>query len=164
MELISKSFSDNSKIPVRFTGEGQDISPPLEWCNVPEDTVSFALMCEDTDALDENNLPLVHWIIFNIPASVHNLPLGIFPQSLIELPIRPQQGLNSFANLGYTGPMPPFGGGIHHYVFKLFALDKMLDLTFGAIRDEVLTEMQGHVLAEALLVTTYERILAAKIG
>ena len=149
MKLTSSAFADGGAIPRKFTGEGEDVSPPLSWSGLPAGTKSLALIVEDTDA--PGGEPWVHWVAYNIPPppEVKELPEGL-PRKLIVDSPKVVQGRNSWpdGNVGYRGPMPPPGSGVHHYHFHLYALDGMLDLRPGADKAAVLRQMRGHVLGE----------------
>lgn len=157
--LTSPAFQHNHPIPPKYTGEGQDVSPPLNWSGLPQGTVELALICDDPDAPRPE--PWVHWLIWNIPAQATGLPEAIPRQAQVQLPglgtLR--QGANSWPsdNLGYRGPFPPRGHGVHHYHFRLYALDTKLDLAPGATKDQLLAAMKGHILAETVLTGTYQR-------
>ena len=159
LQLMSEAFDHNTEIPRKYTGEGDDVSPPLSWENPPVGTQSFALICEDPDAPQPK--PWVHWVIYGIGAEVSSLPEGIpSDESALSDPIHAKQGKNSWdsgVTVGYRGPMPPPGHGMHHYHFKLYALDTKLDVKPGDSKDELLNAVKGHVLDEAELVGTYER-------
>lgn len=152
MKLTSPAFKHNEPIPSRYTGEGANISPPLEWSNVPPGCKEFALVCEDPDAPIRagSDHPFVHWVIYGIPAST-----TLFPEGKAQ----GEQGKNSFGKIGYGGPMPPSGHGTHHYHFKLYALGSTPGLRPGLTERELLKEIQGSILAEAKLTGTYEREL-----
>ena len=150
MKIFSSAFSEGTLIPKKFTCDDINISPPLEWSEVPEGTKTFALICDDPDA------PMgtwVHWVLFNLPASVHELSENIPP--IDKLPNGALQGKNDFRKTGYGGPCPP--GGTHRYYFKLYALDVELDTELGITKSELLDKMQGHILAEAQLMGKYQR-------
>lgn len=156
MQLTSESFKNRQNIPRRYTGEGEDISPDLQWSNIPVGTRSFALICEDPDA--PTSSPFVHWVIYNLSPNTSFLPEGIDQQRTLSLaPIEADQGVNSFGKIGYGGPMPPVGHGVHHYYFKLFALNTDLGLKPGATKEEFLKAIEGHVLDEAVLIGQYRR-------
>lgn len=159
MLLTSSDFQSNQRIPRRYTGEGEDVSPPLEWSSIPSTCKSFVLLCEDPDAASSTGKsnPFVHWLIYNISGEVSSLPEGLPAKPLLDFPVSAAQGVNSFGNMGYNGPMPPVGHGIHHYKFSLHALDKKLDLDSGLTREIVLKQIEGHVLAKAGLIGTYVR-------
>ncbi len=149
--LSSSAFEHEAGIPVRYTCDGEDLSPPLLWEGVPEGTLSLALIMDDPDA------PVgtwVHWVVYDLPAAMSGLEEGVPPEP--ELPGGGRHGTNSWRRLGYGGPCPP--GGTHRYFFKLYALDvEELGLPAGASKGEVLRAMEGHVLAEAALMGRYGR-------
>jgi Raf kinase inhibitor-like YbhB/YbcL family protein len=151
IELSSIAFGEGANIPKLYTGDGKDISPPLRWLEPPQGTKSFVLICEDPDAPRKT---WVHWVLYNIPASQRELQEGIPAQE--ELPSGAKQGKNDFGKIGYGGPAPP-PGKPHRYFFKLYALDTQLDLPPGATKDQVVTTMKGHVLAEGQLMGRYGR-------
>jgi Raf kinase inhibitor-like YbhB/YbcL family protein len=159
MRLTSPVFKDQDQIPVRYTGEGEDVSPPLEWSDVPEGCRSFVLLCQDPDAPARpgGEHPFVHWLIYNLSPATTALPPGLPRQEFFDLPVIATQGRNSFGQLGYGGPMPPLGHGAHHYEFTLYALNENFRMASGMRRDAVLSIIQGFVLAEAKLTGTYER-------
>lgn len=149
-ELKSAAFAAGAVIPRKYTCDGQDISPPLQWSDPPAAAGSFALVCDDPDAPAGT---WIHWVIYNIPAAAHALPERVVNDA--ALPDGSRQGRNSWGNTGYGGPCPPRGQ--HRYYFKLYALDKMLDLASGAGRDQLLKAMQGHIVAQAELMGVYSR-------
>jgi len=151
VELISPAFKDGGTIPSKYTCDGDDVSPPLEWSNVPEDTKSLALICDDPDA------PMgtwVHWVLYGLPADTTSLPEGVPTNEAIEGVAL--QGTNDFKRIGYGGPCPP-PGKPHRYFFKLYALDTELDLKPGAKKKDLEKAMKGHVLAKGQLVGRYQR-------
>ena len=152
--LKSAAFQDGGRIPVPYTGEGKDLSPPLEWSGPPEGTQSFALICEDPDAPRGT---WDHWVLWNLPATVRKLPEGVPPRERLPDLGGAVQGNNSWPKIGYGGPMPPPGHGTHHYHFILSALDTTLDLKPGSNKAALQKAMKGHVLGEARLVGTYSR-------
>lgn len=149
-ELKSSAFVSGSMIPSVYTCEGKNISPPLAWSGAPVGTKSFVLICDDPDA------PLstwVHWVYYNIPATITSFPEDV---DKTERPaLGGIQGKNSFRDFGYGGPCPP--QGTHRYIFKLYALDGMLALPSGAKKEDVLKAMDKHVLAYAELVGRYKK-------
>ena len=150
IKITTRAFVPGGKIPGKYTCDGLDVSPPLAWTSVPEGTKTFALICDDPDA------PMgtwVHWVLFNLPADIQELPENIPPER--ELESGAKQGMNDFRKIGYGGPCPP--GGMHRYYFKLYALDTELDLEVGATKRELLKAMEGHILAEGQLMGRYER-------
>ena len=158
MTIQSNAFISGQKIPEVFTGEGQDMSPPLTWQHVPQVTRELALICDDPDAPTPE--PWVHWLIYNLPPETESLPERIPRDGQITAPVTARQGCNSWPkgdNLGYMGPMPPRGHGLHHYHFKLYALDIPLNLPPCVDRAQLLAAMSDHILATAELMGTYER-------
>lgn len=149
-EIISTEFAHEDSIPVKFTCDGANISPTLQWSDPPEGTQSFALISDDPDAPGGT---WVHWVLYNIPVEVRELPEAIPADA--ELADGSLHGENSFGRLDYGGPCPP--GGTHRYFFKLYALDIILDLESGVDKGALLDAMEGHVLAEAELMGTYTR-------
>lgn len=144
MALTSPAFNSGDPIPEKFTCDGEDISPELDWFGTPEGTVSLALIMDDPDA------PVgtwVHWVVFNLPMDLSGLREGMTGVGL--------DGTNSWNRGGYGGPCPP--SGTHRYFFKLYALDQTLDLEAGADKAAVLSAMEGHILGEAELMGTYSR-------
>ena len=152
IQLSSDSFAPGMPIPVKYTQDGESISPALEWAGVPEHTASLVLICEDPDTPTPQ--PIVHWIAYNLPSHLCELPEGM-PARLI--PMGGRQGKNSMGKEQYVGPKPPLGHGVHHYHFELFALDRDLDFDQTPNKAEVVERMRGHVLAQGDLVGTYER-------
>ena len=151
IRLTSSAFSEGAPIPAKYTCDGQDISPPLKWSNIPPGTKSFALVCDDPDA------PVgiwVHWLLYGLPGSATELQEGLPPsETLIN---GAKQGLNDFRRVGYGGPCPP-GGSPHRYFFKLYALNAELNLPPKATKKDLLRVMEGHILAEGHLMGTYKR-------
>jgi Raf kinase inhibitor-like YbhB/YbcL family protein len=151
IQITSTAFAEGQPIPDQYTCTGLDVSPPLTWSNAPAGTKSFALIADDPDA------PMgtwVHWVIYNLPPATSSLAENTPPSP--ELPNGAKQGINDFGKTGYGGPCPPRGKP-HHYHFKIYALDTLLNLPAGATKQELLKAMSGHVLAEGELVGTYQR-------
>jgi len=150
LQLSSPAFEPSGEIPSKYTGEGEDISPPLQWTNVPDGTRSFALICHDPDApvVSEGTYGFVHWVLYNISGSVSSLSEGNG---------RYTKGPNGSNKEGYMGPMPPEGHGTHHYFFWLFALDEELHLEPGLSLWQVLERIYAHVIGMNRLVGTYQR-------
>ena len=151
IRLTSPAFQAGQPIPSRYTADGADVSPPLSWSGVPEGTRSLALVCDDPDAPRGT---WVHWVLYGLPPTVTELPEGV-PAD----PTTPQgakQGTNDFGRLGYGGPAPP-PGKPHRYFFKIYALDIVPDLAPGASKQELLSAMEGHILAQGELMGTYKR-------
>ena len=149
-ELTSTAFAPGEPIPPKYTCDGQDISPPLQWSDPPQGTQNLALICDDPDA------PVgtwVHWVLYNLPAQARSLPEAVPSQA--ELSDGSRHGKNGWGRLDYGGPCPP--SGTHRYFFKLYALDTVLDLEAGADKKQVLQAMEGHILAQAELMGVYSR-------
>ncbi len=146
MELTSAAFEGQAPIPRKYSREGDDVSPPLEWSGVPDGVQAFALLCEDPDAPRPE--PWVHWVVANIPADA---------RELLEGEAKGVEGQNDFGEASYGGPLPPPGHGTHHYHFTLYALDQPLDVPEGIPKQKLEHALSGHVLDTAELVGTYER-------
>lgn len=151
MKLQSPAFTDHSELPRKYTCQGDDVSPPLQWSNIPAGAKSVALIVDDPDAPDPNapKMTWVHWLLFDIPTSVRELP-----EALSSLPDGAREGLNDWKRTGYGGPCPPIGR--HRYFFKLYALDSLLRLS-RPTKAQLEAAMQGHILAQAELVGTYAK-------
>lgn len=157
MRIESPAFVDGEQIPKKYTEDGENVSPPLEWKDPPAETREYALIVEDPDAPRAD--PWVHWMIYRIPGEVKTLPEGVPQAEEVNTIGGAQQGQNSWQqrNLGYRGPAPPKGHGTHHYHFKLFALREPLQVVSGVAKGALLKAMENRILAEADLVGTYER-------
>jgi Raf kinase inhibitor-like YbhB/YbcL family protein len=143
--LKSDAFDNAQPIPSRHSCEGEDVSPPLQWTNVPEGTRSLALVVDDPDAPGG---VFTHWIAWGLDPAAEGLGEGASV---------PREGQNDFGTSGYRGPCPPPGHGRHRYVFRLYALDADLELGAGAAKAGLEQAIEGHVLTMAELVGTYER-------
>jgi Raf kinase inhibitor-like YbhB/YbcL family protein len=152
--LSSSDFVHDGAIPKRFTCQGADVSPELQWSGAPEQTRSFALIVDDPDAPDPAapKMVYVHWVLYNLPASLKVLGQAIEEEAL---PHGTLQGLNDWKRIGYGGPCPPIGR--HRYFFKLYALDTVLPDVGRPTKAQLEQVMSGHVLAEAVLMGTYEK-------
>jgi len=150
-ELTSSAFKQNGAIPKEYSCDGSDISIPLSWNKPPEGTKSLAVIADDPDAPRGT---WVHWVLYDIPAEVRELPEGIGPQESLQDGTK--QGRNDFGKVGYGGPCPP-SGPAHHYYFKLYALDQLTGLKSKATKQQLLDAIKGHVLAETQLIGTYKR-------
>ena len=152
MKVESDAFREGEIIPVKFTCEGADVSPPIRWSGVPEGTKSFVLIMDDPDA------PIgtfTHWVVYDIPAGVRS-----FEENLpkVEHLDGIKQGVNDFGRIGYGGPCPPKGHGYHRYFFKIYALDlESLGLSPAANRRQVEERMKGHIVGEGYLMGRYKR-------
>jgi Raf kinase inhibitor-like YbhB/YbcL family protein len=145
MILRSDAFGEGGMIPVRHTCDGDDASPPLSWRDVPPGTATFALIVDDPDAPAGT---WVHWVLFDVPASESEIGEGGRPRG-------GREGRNSWGRTGYGGPCPP--SGTHRYFFKLYAVDRALGLEPGVTAAELARELEGRVLAEAVLMGRYAR-------
>jgi hypothetical protein len=152
LTISSPAFEDGGEIPTRFTCEGADVSPPLTFAGVPPEARSLVLIVDDPDAPDPKapKMTYVHWVLVDIPPDT-----SAFPEGIETLPEGTKEGMNDWKRTGYGGPCPPIGR--HRYFFKLYALDTTLELT-SATKAAVLSAMEGHVLAEAQFVGTYQKL------
>ena len=149
--LSSASFRNGQPMPAKHTCEGIDASPALKWEGAPTGTKSFALICDDPDAPGGS---WVHWVIYEIPANTKELPEGVAKS---DAAAGARQGMNDFGKVGYGGPCPPRGHGLHHYHFRLYALDTDLNLAARVTRRQLEAAMKGHILGQTELVGTYQR-------
>lgn len=145
LQLTSSAFIESGSIPSQYTCDGDNISPPLSWQGVPEGTKSLALIVDDPDAPSKT---WVHWVVYNIPETVHEALEGQPPKKSL-------QGTNDFHDMGYGGPCPPSGS--HRYFFKLYALRSTLTLAPGATKQQVEQAMEGHILEKTALMGVYQR-------
>ena len=154
-QLTSPAFRSGSppggNIPKKFSCEGENISPQLNWKGAPAGTQAFALVVHDPDAPHPGGY--THWVVYNIPAGVSGIPENA-PHDA-QLPGGGAQGKNDEGKPGYTGPCPP--SGIHHYHFYLYALDSELDLSPGATAQDLDKAMEGHIVGKTELVGTYRK-------
>jgi len=152
--LTSPAFADGTSIPLRYTCDGEDLSPPLAWAGVPAGTKSLAFIVDDPDAPDPAapTMTWVHWVLYNLPPTVSLLPEAVASSAL---PAGTREGTNDWKRTGYGGPCPPIGR--HRYIHTLYALDCVLP-DLGAPTAAALAEaMRGHELARARLIGTYQR-------
>jgi len=154
LTLKSTSFNQGEAIPVKYTCEGQGISPPLIWQGVPESARSLVLIVDDPDAPNPQapKMTWVHWVLYNIPVDAHALTEDV---SSLALPPGTEQGLNDWNKFGYGGACPPIGR--HRYFHKLYALDTVLNSMYEPTKAQIEVAMKGHVIAVAELVGTYEK-------
>lgn len=152
--LSSPDFTHNGSIPSRFTCEGDDVSPALEWHDPPPGTESFALILDDPDVPDPAHPQRiwVHWVLYNIPASAPGLPQAAH---MATLPAGTRSGLNDWKRAAYGGPCPPIGR--HRYFFKLHALDCLLPDLHEPTKAQLETAMEGHILEKAEVLGTYKK-------
>ncbi len=151
MEIRSSEFKEGSSIPSKYTCDNIDVSPPLEWSQVPAGVKTFALICDDPDA---PGATWVHWVIFNIPGNLRELRENIPATETLQNGAK--QGKNDFGKIGYGGPCPP--GGTHRYYFKLYALDRDLDSKPGITKKDLLKSIEGHILDEVHLMGRYRKL------
>jgi Raf kinase inhibitor-like YbhB/YbcL family protein len=145
---MSPSFENGAVIPRKFTCDGGGINPEFQIQNVPENAKSLALIVHDPDAPRMGGF--FHWVVWNIGPGITLIKEESAPPGAAE-------GLNDAQRVGYVPPCPPSGHGIHHYHFRLYALDMMLDLPTKTMATDLIATMKGHVLAETELVGAYER-------
>ncbi len=152
--LSSSSFTHEGEIPAKHTCEGSDVSPALSWSGVPDGTKRLALIVDDPDAPDPQapKTVWVHWVLYNLPAVASSLDEGISPN---ELPDGTGEGKNDWGETGYRGPCPPIGR--HRYFHKLYALDSVLPDLGSPTKQELEKAMEGHILARAEIIGTYEK-------
>ncbi len=148
--VTSSAFEEAAMIPSKYTCDGENVSPPLQWDGLPEATKSIALISDDPDA------PMgvwVHWVVWNIPVDAGSLAENIPPDKVLSNGIK--QGITDFQRHGYGGPCPP--SGTHRYYFKIYALDTELDVVNSSTKAELLGAMEGHIIAEGQLMGKYQR-------
>jgi Raf kinase inhibitor-like YbhB/YbcL family protein len=146
LKVFSPSFRDGEFIPDKFTCDGENISPEIKWEGVPEDAESLILICDDPDAPGGD---FVHWVVFNIPPDKMGLEENAKISGIADL------GMTDFGRRGYGGPCPP--SGIHHYHFKVYALDQVIDAEKTIDKYRLLEKMRGHILAQGEIVGLYKR-------
>lgn len=154
LTLSSPAFASNASIPALHTCDGNDVSPPLRWSGLPAGTKSLALVVDDPDAPDPAapRMTWVHWVLYNLPADADGLPEGV---RAAQLPAGTREGVNDWKRTDYGGPCPPKGR--HRYFHKLYALDMVLGDLNRPDKAQLLKAMEGHVLAQAELIATYQR-------
>lgn len=152
LTVSSSAFGRNGALPAKYSEYADGVSPPLSWSAVPN-AKSYAVIVEDPDAKPVT--PVVHWLAWNIPATLTGLPEGVQEQPRLTEPDGVLQGRTTRGTMGWTGPHPPVGDPPHHYHFQVYALDTMLTVPWGAERDTLLDALKGHVLAKGELVGTY---------
>lgn len=151
MNLFCETFQSGEAIPVRHTCDGENLSPPLRWDSVPPRAQSLVLIMDDPDGPGVR--PWAHWLLYALPADTRRLPQAFNPadRGMAGIP-----GRNDFGDAGYGGPCPP-PGPPHTYFIRLYALDTMLDLHYGANRQQLIEAMEGHILEVAEMQGTYQR-------
>ncbi len=150
IKITSTAFNNGDFIPAKYTCDGADISPHLTWDGIPEGTKTLSLIVDDPDAPGHT---FVHWVVYNIPAHIKELPEGVTPTR--NIPEDVLMGTNDYGRIGYGGPCPP--PGTHRYFFKLYALNSALHLDAGATKGQVLKAMEKHMLGQAELMGKYSR-------
>ncbi len=155
LSIESPAFGNNAVIPQRFSGDGEDVSPQLSWSGIPNGAKELALIMDDPDAPTPE--PWVHWVIYKIQLDADSLAENIAKTATPATPAGALQGKNSWGNVGYGGPAPPPGHGVHHYHFKLYALDAALNVSSGLTKAALLSAMEGHIMTQGELVGTYQR-------
>ena len=148
--VTSNAFKDGGMIPGKYTCDGDDMSPPIDWSGLPPETKSIAMISDDPDA------PMgtwVHWVIFNMPPQLKGLPEDVQPDKVLENGA--VQGMNDSRQIGYGGPCPP--AGVHRYFFKVYALDTKVSLGPAATKKDLEKAMVGHILSEGQLMGRYKR-------
>jgi len=152
LEIRSTAFEEGEMIPSEHTCDGKDVSPPLAWTGVPDGAASLALLMEDIDSVKG---VWSHWVVYNIPTDVNALPERM--PSTKTLTLAGLQGRNDFDAIGYGGPCPS-DGKEHRYLFRLYALDRRIDLGPGASREDILRAIEAHVIEQADLASRYRRL------
>lgn len=154
LSLSSSAFLQEGHIPQLYTCQGKDVSPPLSWSGVPENTRSLVLIVDDPDAPDPAapRMTWVHWLLYNLPPTATALPQSVAPD---ELPEGTREGVSDFGRTGYGGPCPPIGR--HRYFHKLYALDTVLPDLNRPRKQDLELAMKGHVIEQAVLVGTYQK-------
>jgi Raf kinase inhibitor-like YbhB/YbcL family protein len=152
LTISSPAFANNDMIPMRYTCEGEDISPPLAFGGIPAGAASLALIVDDPDAPDPAapKMTWVHWLVYNLDPAIAGLSEGV-----TELPPPAGSGRNDFGRTRYGGPCPPIGN--HRYMFKLYALDTMLPDLGTPDKETLLRAMEGHILEKAVLIGRYQK-------
>ena len=157
LTLTSPAFAHDADIPMGNSAYGDNVSPELSWTGAPAGTQSYALILHDPDAPIEGGF--VHWVVYNIPGSATGLPAGLATDARLSAPASiagTTQGLSGLRRTGYFGPRPPAGSGVHHYNFRLLALDRAPDLPEGLNQEQLLAEVEGDILAETTLTGLYQ--------
>ena len=149
LEVSSAAFENTGEIPEKYTGEGQDLSPPLEVSGVKGDYI--AVIMDDPDACG-----FVHWLIWNISADTGSIFEGVPRGGTVQAIDGAKQGRNDFGDIGYGGPKPPEGEE-HEYRIRVYTLDQELDLESGSTKDDLLAEMEDHIVQMTEYLGKYER-------
>lgn len=158
VEVTSSAFTNHANIPLKYTAYGDNISPQIVWGELPEGTEQLALVMDDPIAPTPE--PFVHWVVYNIPATASELPEGLSRDERITEPAELDgtiNGLNGLRRAGYFGPRPPADGELHAYHFWVYALDTALDLEPGLGKDELIAQIEDHIIGAGMLMGHYER-------
>jgi hypothetical protein len=147
IQLTSAAFAPGAAIPKKHSGEGPDVSPPLAWTGLPAGAKELALICDDPDAPGKE--PWVHWVLCRLAPTLAGLKEGNNGGGV--------EGMTDFGRPGWGGPMPPRGHGVHHYHFRIYALDRPLDVKAGITKNQLLAAMRGRILDQGELTGIYER-------
>lgn len=154
--VTSDAFTDGGALPRRYAKEGDNVSPPLRFANLPPGTREVVVLCEDPDAPMPH--PYLHWLAYRIEPGTTELPEGITQGAEVAEPMpHARQAKNANGHLGYDGPAPPPGHGVHHYHFQVFALGRPLEVSASPSREEIVDGMRGYVIGYGEIVGTYER-------
>jgi len=151
---VTSSFKNGEFIPKKYACEGEDISPELVITGIPANAKTLAIICDDPDAPVGT---FVHWVVWNIPVNGTKVVVAENLKKVDKLPDGTRQGYNDFGKVGYNGPCPPKGHGVHHYHFKVYALDTTLDIKGNVKKADLEKAMKGHILAQGEIVGLYER-------
>ncbi len=152
--VVSSVFKDKEFIPKKYTCEGQDVNPELVISNIPKGAKTIAIICDDPDA------PIgtfVHWVLWNYPVSGPSVKIPEALPKVEKLQNGAMQGYNDFGKVGYNGPCPPKGHGVHHYHFKIYAVNTLIELKGKVTKKELEKALSGRILAQAEIVGLYER-------
>ena len=152
LKVTSTAFKDGDMMPAKFTKDGKDISPPLAIENISPEGESIAVIMDDPDAPVGN---FTHWMIWNIPVEKNNIPEGIQQSKVVDTLNEAVQGYNDFGELGYRGPAPP--SGVHNYHFKIYILDKKIDIPFDSSKQKLVNTIKDNLLQKAEIIAKYER-------
>ncbi len=154
MRLMSSAFEDGQQLPLRYTKDGDNLSPPLHWNDLPRETRELALFFENVTPKTKE--PFLQWLVYGIPAELDGLPEGFKHKREPGAPVDLRQGRNAIGNVGYDGPLGSVGRAVH-FRFRLCALDQPLDLAPGADQGAVTSAISGHLLEQAELNVVHQR-------
>ena len=154
IKVTSPAFDDGAPIPIKYTKDGGNVSPPLKWNVLPPNTRELVLIVEDPDAPRAE--PFVHWVCYKIHPEAGGLPEGIPQTPRPKTAAADAQGVNDFKDVGYDGPAPPPGHGTHHYHFRVYALDKELEVQAKLDHKALIASMSGHIIDSGEIVGTFE--------